>query len=126
LLLPSISSAVTFSIFIYTILTIYGGGFASLPAFIGDLFGTKQLGAIHGYLLTAWSCAGIVGPMAVAAIRDATNNYNATFYVFSILLVVALTASIFMKLNILSIQNQKASARPAMGVLPFLKEERNV
>lgn len=126
LLLPSISNAIIFSIIIYIILTMYGGGFASLPAFIGDLFGTKQLGAIHGYLLTAWSCAGVVGPMAVAAIRDATNNYNATFYVFAILLVVAFTASIFMKLNIISIQNQTASIKPVKIVLPFLKEERNV
>jgi len=126
LLLPSFSNAIIFSIMIYIILTIYGGGFASLPAFIGDLFGTKQLGAIHGYLLTAWSCAGVVGPMAVAAIRDATNNYNTTFYVFAILLVVALAASIWMKLNILSIQNQTVSIRPMKGALPFLKEEGNV
>ncbi len=93
LLLPSISEPIVFQLCILAVLTVYGGGFASLPAFIGDLFGTRQLGAIHGYLLTAWSCAGIAGPMAAAAIRDATRSYDVSFYVFSVLLVVAIAAS---------------------------------
>ena len=99
---------------------MYGGGFASLPAFIGDLFGTKQLGAIHGYLLTAWSCAGVAGPMIVAAIRDATNSYDATFYVFAAMLAVALVASLMMKRNIEQIRNEKrvASSQPKGVVAP--------
>ena len=44
------------------ILSMYGGGFATIPAYLRDLFGTVQVGAIHGRLLTAWSMAGIVGP----------------------------------------------------------------
>nr|WP_153738193.1 OFA family MFS transporter [Aquibacillus halophilus] len=99
-MLPSISNVIVFQICIFIILTMYGGGFSSLPAFIGDLFGTKQLGAIHGYILTAWSSAGIAGPMIVASIYDATNSYNATFYIFGISLVVALATAIMMKLNI--------------------------
>ncbi|WP_078549988.1 L-lactate MFS transporter [Litchfieldia alkalitelluris] len=104
LLLPSTSNPILFQIFIFIILSIYGGGFASLPAFIGDLFGTKQLGAIHGYLLTAWSCAGVAGPMIVATISDATQSYNATFYIFAFLLVIALATSVLMKQNINSIR----------------------
>lgn len=104
LLLPSVSNALVFQVIIFTILTMYGGGFASLPAFIGDLFGTKQLGAIHGYLLTAWSCAGVVGPMAVAAIKDTTNSYDATFYTFAALLVLALAAALYMKRNMREIR----------------------
>jgi MFS transporter, OFA family, oxalate/formate antiporter len=110
LVLPSVTSAVVFQILIYAILTFYGGGFALLPAFIGDLFGTKQLGAIHGYLLTSWSMAGVVGPMVVAYVRDATSNYDATFYVFSVLLAIALTTSILIRQNIRQIQQSKASA----------------
>lgn len=105
LLLPITSNPILFQIFIFTILSIYGGGFSSLPAFIGDLFGTKQLGAIHGYLLTAWSCAGVFGPMLVATISDATQSYNSTFYIFAILLAIALGTSIMMKHNINSIRN---------------------
>ncbi|WP_226035393.1 L-lactate MFS transporter [Aquibacillus saliphilus] len=105
LLLPSISNALLFQAVIFIILTMYGGGFSSLPAFIGDLFGTKQLGAIHGYILTAWSMAGVFGPMMVASIHDATKSYNATFYIFAILLVVALGTSLVMKSNIKSIRS---------------------
>lgn len=104
LILPGITSPLLFQIFLFLILTMYGGGFATLPAFIGDLFGTKQLGAIHGYLLTAWSLAGIAGPMVVAYIRDTTQSYNMTFYVFAALLAGALVAAILMKLNIRQIK----------------------
>jgi OFA family oxalate/formate antiporter-like MFS transporter len=100
LVLPYTTNALVFQIIIYTILTVYGGGFASLPAFIGDLFGTKQLGAIHGYLLTAWSTAGILGPMVVAYIREATQSYNTTFYIFAVLLATALIVSFMMRASI--------------------------
>ena len=47
------------------ILSMYGGGFATVPAYLADMFGTQFVGAIHGRLLTAWSTAGIVGPVVV-------------------------------------------------------------
>ncbi|MDC3417354.1 OFA family MFS transporter [Aquibacillus salsiterrae] len=100
LVLPYITNALLFQIMIFIILTIYGGGFASLPAFIGDLFGTKQLGAIHGYLLTSWSTAGILGPMVVAYIRETTESYNITFYIFAFLLATALVVSFMMRSSI--------------------------
>lgn len=115
LLLPSTTNPMLFQIYIFIILTMYGGGFASLPAFIGDLFGTKQLGAIHGYLLTAWSCAGVFGPMIVAAITDATQSYDTTFYIFAGLLVVALITSIAMKLNISGIQKQTLKTKKSIA-----------
>jgi len=52
------------------ILSMYGGGFSTAPAYLADIFGTKYVGAIHGRLLTAWSVAGIVGPMVIGYIRD--------------------------------------------------------
>ncbi len=109
LILPHASNVILFQLLIFAILTIYGGGFASLPAFIGDLFGTKQLGAIHGYLLTSWSMAGIAGPMIVAYIRDVTTSYNASFYVFSIFLVVAFVASIVIRFDINNIRKFNSS-----------------
>jgi len=111
LLLPITSNQIIFQICIFIILSIYGGGFSSLPAFIGDLFGTKQLGAIHGYLLTAWSCAGIFGPMLVATISDATQSYNATFYIFAFLLVIALGTSLLMKQNINQIRHSRVTEK---------------
>jgi MFS family permease len=53
------------------ILTMYGGGFATIPAYLADLFGTQHVGAIHGRLLTAWSVAGILGPVTVNYLREA-------------------------------------------------------
>lgn len=52
------------------IFTMYGGGFATIPAYIADLFGTRYVGGIHGRLLTAWSTAGVLGPLAITTLRD--------------------------------------------------------
>jgi MFS family permease len=78
------------------ILSMYGGGFATIPAYLRDLFGTLQVGAIHGRLLTAWSAAGIAGPVLVNYIRQAqvaqgvppALAYNITMYLVAGLLVV--------------------------------------
>ena len=56
--------------FFCVILSMYGGGFATVPAYLADLFGTRMVGAIHGRLLTAWSAAGVLGPLLVTYIRD--------------------------------------------------------
>jgi sorbitol-specific phosphotransferase system component IIC len=53
---------------------MYGGGFATIPAYLRDIFGTLQVGAIHGRLLTAWSVAGVAGPSIVTYIREAQIN----------------------------------------------------
>ena len=52
------------------IISMYGGGFATVPAYLRDMFGTRYVGAIHGLLLTAWSMAGIFGPVLVNYIRE--------------------------------------------------------
>jgi MFS family permease len=80
------------------ILTMYGGGFATIPAYLADMFGTQFVGAIHGRLLTAWSTAGVVGPLLVGYIRDAQLAagidralvYDRTMYILAGLLVVGL------------------------------------
>jgi len=77
------------------ILTMYGGGFATIPAYLADMFGTQMVGAIHGRLLTAWSAAGILGPVLVNYINDAqikagvpkSQAYDTTMYVLAGLLV---------------------------------------
>ena len=56
------------------ILSMYGGGFATIPAYLRDMFGTYEVGAIHGRLLTAWSVAGILGPVLMSYIRDSQIN----------------------------------------------------
>lgn len=78
------------------ILTMYGGGFATIPAYLSDIFGTQYVGAIHGRLLTAWSAAGVAGPVLVNYIREyqiargvpAAQAYNVTMYLMASLLVI--------------------------------------
>ncbi|GAA1305814.1 L-lactate MFS transporter [Pseudonocardia xinjiangensis] len=65
------TNRVVFLICAIFILSFYGAGFATVPAYLRDLFGTYQVGAIHGRLLTAWSTAGVLGPLIVNAIADA-------------------------------------------------------
>lgn len=100
LTLPNVTNALLLQILLFVVISMYGGGFALLPAFISDLFGTKELGAIHGLLLTSWSCAGVFGPMLVAFINDTTGSYNVAFYIFAGLLAIAFIVSILMKRSI--------------------------
>ncbi len=87
------------------ILSMYGGGFATVPAYLADLFGTQFVGAIHGRLLTAWSTAGVVGPFVVGYIRDAqiaagvdrAQVYDRTMYILASFLVVGLVCNLFVR-----------------------------
>ena len=103
------TNIIIFQVFLFYIMTCYGGGFASIPAYIGDIFGTKQLGAIHGYILTAWAMAGLVGPIIIAYVKDTTGSYSSTLYVFIGFFVVALIVSILTILNINSIRKKSNS-----------------
>ncbi|WEJ61653.1 L-lactate MFS transporter [Thiomicrorhabdus lithotrophica] len=108
--LPSITEIIIFQFILYFIMSCYGGGFASIPAYIGDIFGTKELGAIHGYILTAWAAAGLVGPLIISMVKDSTGSYAETLYVFSGFFVVALVISIAMLSNIKSIEKKQSIA----------------
>jgi MFS family permease len=85
------------------ILTMYGGGFATVPAYLADIFGTQTVGAIHGRLITAWSVAGVVGPMIIAGLRQfeldhgVPHNlvYDLTLYIMAGLLFVGLVCNFF-------------------------------
>jgi MFS family permease len=80
------------------ILSMYGGGFATIPAYLRDMFGTRYVGAIHGMLITAWSVAGVLGPNLVSQLRQyqidhgiaKAQAYNITMYIMAGLLVVGL------------------------------------
>ncbi len=103
-ILPSIKEIVIFQTILYFIMSCYGGGFASIPAYIGDIFGIKELGAIHGYILTAWAAAGLVGPIIISLVKDITGSYSQTLYVFAGFFLIALIVSILMLINIKKIK----------------------
>jgi MFS family permease len=73
-LLPSSAWLVIFYCVVLVIMTMYGGGFATIPAYLADLFGSKFVGGIHGRLLTAWSTAGVLGPLAITKLREASRR----------------------------------------------------
>jgi MFS family permease len=87
------------------ILSMYGGGFATVPAYLADLFGTQMVGAIHGRLLTAWATAGIVGPIVVNYMREYQLSmgipreqvYNQTMYILVGMLVVGLICNLLVR-----------------------------
>ena len=87
------------------ILSMYGGGFSTVPAYLADLFGTQMVGAIHGRVLTAWSTAGILGPVVVNYMRDyqlglgipREQVYNQTMYILVGFLVIGFIANMLVK-----------------------------
>ncbi|MFX9646045.1 MFS transporter, partial [Acinetobacter baumannii] len=71
-------SIVLFVVATLLIISFYGGGFATIPAYLRDLFGVYQVGAIHGRLLTAWSAAGVAGPLIVNSVVEAGDKAGRT------------------------------------------------
>lgn len=96
-LLSKTTDSVLFQLLVFIIISCYGGGFATIPAFLSDLFGTKELSAIHGRILTAWAMAGVVGPLLVSLVRETTNSYTSTLLVFSGCFILSLIVAIFLK-----------------------------
>jgi MFS family permease len=94
-----------FVLSICIILSMYGGGFAAVPAYLADIFGTQMVGAIHGRLITSWSVAGVVGPALIASLRQfqldhgvaKTQVYDITLYVMAVLLVGGLICNALIK-----------------------------
>jgi MFS family permease len=87
------------------ILSMYGGGFATVPAYLADMFGTQFVGAIHGRLLTAWATAGIIGPVVVNYIREfqlaagvpRDHLYDTTMYILCAMLIAGLICNYLIK-----------------------------
>jgi anti-sigma regulatory factor (Ser/Thr protein kinase) len=96
-----------FQILILLIMTCYGGGFSCIPAYIADLFGIKQLGAIHGYILTAWAAAGLAGPILVAWTRQISGSYSGVITFFLCLFVVAFILSLIIRWEIRRLSHRK-------------------
>jgi MFS family permease len=101
----AIGSVALFVLFNGIIFSMYGGGFATVPAYLRDMFGTRYVGAIHGMLITAWSMAGVFGPVLVNYIREynidhgmaKAQAYNVTMYVMAGLLVVGFICNLFVR-----------------------------
>ncbi|WP_029012875.1 OFA family MFS transporter [Niveispirillum irakense] len=126
-------SIALFVAFFCIILSMYGGGFATIPAYLADIFGTQFVGAIHGRLLTAWATAGIIGPFVVTFIREAQMNagvppdrvYDFTMYILAGMLALGLLANLAVRplaakwfMSDKEVAELQASARAAAAVHP--------
>ncbi len=126
-------SIVLFVLCYGVIMSMYGGGFATIPAYLRDLFGTIQVGAIHGRLLTAWSAAGVAGPVLVNYIRDfqiksgvpPAQAYNVTMYLMAGLLIVgavcnALVSAVDPMHHIRPAERPGGPTTPGVATIPVL------
>jgi OFA family oxalate/formate antiporter-like MFS transporter len=96
LLLTQTTAQPVFYALVLLMISCYGGGFACLPAFISDIFGVRQLGAILGCVLTAWSIAGIVGPTVTTQLVARTGNYTLTLYILAGAMAAIFAVSLLM------------------------------
>jgi MFS family permease len=106
--LPSLGHlglAALFVVAVCVVISMYGGGFATVPAYLADMFGTQMVGAIHGRLLTAWSVAGVIGPMLIAGVREAQLGagvarnlvYDRTLYILAGLLLLGFVCNLLVR-----------------------------
>jgi MFS family permease len=137
--IPAIRSTLSVPLFVLAtvvILSMYGGGFATIPAYLRDLFGTMQVGAIHGRLLTAWSTAGVLGPVLVNYIRQARidsgvpkeHAYDVTMFIMAGLLLIGFTANLLVRPVHSRYHHEGAAAGgavPAASVQPGTAERVN-
>ena len=99
----AIGSVGLFVLCLVVIISMYGGGFSTVPAYLRDMFGTRYVGAIHGWLITAWSAAGVFGPVLVNYLRayelargvPRADAYNLTMYLMAALLVIGFLCNLF-------------------------------
>ncbi|MCG0291015.1 OFA family MFS transporter [Streptomyces sp. PSAA01] len=127
IMLEKDSSTALFVASTMVILSFYGGGFATVPAYLKDLFGTYQVGAIHGRLLTAWSVAGVAGPLIVDSIADSAHESGDTgpaLYTFSFTLMLGLLVVGFIANELVRPVNPKFhEPEPAARAEPAPPEE---
>ena len=87
------------------IMSMYGGGFSTIPAYLADIFGTRYVGGIHGRLLTAWATAGVLGPVLVNYLREyqleqgvaKADAYNMTLYIMAVILLLGMVCNLLVK-----------------------------
>ena len=106
--IPSLGRAGNLTLFVASIciiVSMYGGGFATIPAYLADMFGTQMVGAIHGRLLTAWATAGVLGPVLVNYIREYqldngvpnAQAYDVTMYILAGLLGIGFICNMLVR-----------------------------
>ncbi len=87
--MPSVTHFGLFTLLAFIILLCYGGGFGTMPAFAADYFGSREVGAIYGLMLTAWGFGSALGPLLIARIRETTGHYGEALHIIAIIMLVS-------------------------------------
>jgi OFA family oxalate/formate antiporter-like MFS transporter len=86
-LLPFVTTYVLLAVLAFIIVSCYGGGFGTMPAFNADYFGPTNVGTNYGLMLTAWSVGGVLGPILISRVIDTTDSYTLAFYIIAAIMV---------------------------------------
>jgi MFS transporter, OFA family, oxalate/formate antiporter len=87
--LPEVSHFGVFTLLTFVILLCYGGGFGTMPAFAADYFGSREVGAIYGLMLTAWGFGSVLGPLLIAHIRETTGHYGQALHIIAVIMLIS-------------------------------------
>ena len=101
ILLIVLQVPLVFVVAMAVLMTCYGAGFSLIPPYLSDIFGAKELATLHGYILTAWAMAALVGPMLLSVTYELTKSYQMTLLVFIALYVVALVIAYLLKKKVI-------------------------
>ena len=97
LLLPLIGLYFLLAIVSFIIVSCYGGGFGTMPSFAADYFGSRDVGTIYGLMLTAWGVGGVLGPLLISSIIDATQSYTLAFYIIAAIMAGSAIFTFFVR-----------------------------
>ena len=115
LLMPQLAGVWILAGAMFLVITCYGGGFACLPAYLSDLFGTKEVSAIHGYALTAWGAAGVAGPQLASLILETTGGYTNALYVMNAALVVGLLLVVTLRSRLRTLKSEDTTPQASVA-----------
>lgn len=96
--LTMVKTPILFTVAMAIVMTCYGAGFSLIPPYLSDIFGAKELAALHGYSLTAWAMAALAGPMLLSLIFEATASYTVTLLVFAVCYALALVVAVWLRI----------------------------
>jgi OFA family oxalate/formate antiporter-like MFS transporter len=110
-ILPSQREFTALASICFVVISCYGGGFGTMPAFAADFFGTKWVGSIYGLMLTAWGFGGVFGPLLVANIRQATGKYDLALVIIAVIMLVSSVLPLVVRAHRVERQAVGAGAR---------------
>jgi OFA family oxalate/formate antiporter-like MFS transporter len=114
-LLPQLANVTAFTVVACYILACYGGGFATMPAYAADTFGSKNMGSIYGKILLAWAAAGVAGPILMEKIKSASGSFKMAIYVAAVLLAAGFVINLlYRKPGVAPAEKPVAGLKPAV------------